>query len=177
MPKKYYRNYRRRRTQKSLLQDFFDTFADFSWQIISLPFKILDRKIMRRIWHFVLPSVGTTSRTILQEKVKSKAEKRIADYLTASRIKYIYEKPLYVWFFTKKIRPDFYLPEYDTYIEYFGLLQHPRLGARYRHEVKFKMRHYKRKKIKFIVLDHRHYANLEDHLQKKLRELVGWFSG
>jgi DNA helicase-4 len=55
--------------------------------------------------------------------VKSKAEKKVADTLDYAGVKYLYESPLSLkvgkrW---KTVRPDFYLPEYDLYIEYRGL--------------------------------------------------------
>jgi len=55
--------------------------------------------------------------------LKSEGERRIANFLEANSIKYQYEPALLInsdqkpriWY------PDFYLPEFATYIEYFGL--------------------------------------------------------
>ena len=64
---------------------------------------------------------GIPSKTNNGEKVKSKAEKQIADYFSDVGIKYVYEKR-----FTtrngKTIHPDFYLPDYDVFVEYWGLV-------------------------------------------------------
>lgn len=57
--------------------------------------------------------------TIQGERVKSVEELNIANFLYLSGIEYVYEKPyphgdvLY--------RPDFYLSEYDVYLEHFGV--------------------------------------------------------
>lgn len=62
--------------------------------------------------------------TINNEKVKSYGEMDIANFLAQNGIKYIYEHPYKVDTRTKEYgqyKPDFYLPEYDIYIEYFGI--------------------------------------------------------
>ena len=56
--------------------------------------------------------------------LRSEGERRIAYFLEANSIKYQYEPALLInsdqkpriWY------PDFYLPEFTTYIEYFGLV-------------------------------------------------------
>ena len=62
--------------------------------------------------------------TIRNETVKSYGEMDIANFLTQNRIEYIYEQPYNVDTRTSEYgqyNPDFYLPEYDFYIEYFGI--------------------------------------------------------
>ncbi len=62
--------------------------------------------------------------TINNETVKSYGEMDIANFLTQNGIRYIYEHP-----YEKDTRtseysqycPDFYLPDYNIYIEYFGI--------------------------------------------------------
>ena len=62
--------------------------------------------------------------TLQQEKVKSHGELLIANFLFANNLEYKYEP-----FYSAKnsmptdfhYRPDFYLPEYSIYIEYFGI--------------------------------------------------------
>ena len=71
---------------------------------------------------------GTPSVTLMGQPVRSKGEKTIADYLTRHNIPYYYEATATTndWFiFKSKIsRPDFYLPQYNLFVEYWGL---PRL--------------------------------------------------
>lgn len=58
------------------------------------------------------------------EEMKSFGEVEIANYLFESRVDYIYEAPYKLDTRTREraqYRPDFYLPEYDVYIEYFAV--------------------------------------------------------
>ena len=62
--------------------------------------------------------------TLRGETVKSYGELYIANFLTQNQIKYIYECPYKFDTNTEKYgqyNPDFYLPEFDVYIEYFGI--------------------------------------------------------
>lgn len=62
--------------------------------------------------------------TILNEQVKSYGEMDIANFLFQNRIKYEYEAKYKFDTRTENFaqyHPDFYLPEYDVYIEYFGI--------------------------------------------------------
>ena len=52
--------------------------------------------------------------------VQSDGERRIAEWLTVHRIAYRYDDRLRI-VEGRQIRPDFYLPEYDLYIEYWGM--------------------------------------------------------
>ena len=49
---------------------------------------------------------------------KSNKEAFIASYFDKKKIKYIYEKELKLG--KEKIHPDFFLPEFDVYVEYWG---------------------------------------------------------
>lgn len=62
--------------------------------------------------------------TLTGEIVKSYGELEIANYLFSNNIKYVYEKEYKYNTMTNEYQqytPDFYLPEYDIYIEYFGI--------------------------------------------------------
>ncbi len=62
--------------------------------------------------------------TILDERVKSYGEMEIANCLTQYGIRYEYEKPYPIDTRTEEYgqyHPDFYLPDHDIYIEYFGI--------------------------------------------------------
>jgi len=58
-----------------------------------------------------------------RQPFKSEGERRIADYLESCGIRYEYERGVLVLDRDKpKIwHPDFYLPEFAVYLEYFGL--------------------------------------------------------
>lgn len=62
--------------------------------------------------------------TINDEKVKSYGEMLIANFLTQHGIRYEYEAPYIADTRTeeyKQYHPDFFLPDYNIYIEYFGI--------------------------------------------------------
>ena len=60
----------------------------------------------------------------IRPKFKSEGERRIASFLESNLIRYQYEPGVLVNSLYEKPRiwyPDFHLPEFGTYIEYFGL--------------------------------------------------------
>ncbi len=62
--------------------------------------------------------------TLKNETVKSYGEMDIANFLSQNRISYIYEHPYHIDTRTDEYaqyNPDFYIPDYDVYIEYFGV--------------------------------------------------------
>ena len=62
-----------------------------------------------------------------QSNPKSEGERRIASFLDRHGIQYIYEPPVAVTQ-RDKVRiwyPDFHLPEYGVYIEYYGMVGNP----------------------------------------------------
>ena len=60
--------------------------------------------------------------SLKNEKVKSIAERDIANFLFTHNIKYEYEKEIdWIQNNNQQYHPDFYLPEYDIYIEHWGL--------------------------------------------------------
>src|SRR2546428_9247037 len=67
---------------------------------------------------------GTPSVTLTGQHVRSKGERVIADYCTRHGIPYYYEAmaTTHDWFiFKSKIsRPDFYLPQYNLFVEYWA---------------------------------------------------------
>ena len=97
---------------------------------------------------------GVASVTNKGEAVRSKAEMYIANMLSREGVKYVYEPTLTLYetsflsFRTKTITPDFYLPDYDVYIEYWGLLGHPN----YNRSMRFKMNLYKTNGVKLISI-------------------------
>ncbi len=64
--------------------------------------------------------VNKTIRIINGTLVQSDGERQIAEWLTAQGIAYRYDDRLRI-VEGRQIRPDFYLPEYDVYIEYWGM--------------------------------------------------------
>lgn len=71
----------------------------------------------------VLPELLELNKTIETKSgtfVQSEGERLIADYLTREGIAYRYDERFRI-LDGYAIRPDFYLPEFDVYIEYWGM--------------------------------------------------------
>lgn len=105
-------------------------------------------------------------RTVDEVAVQSKGEKRIGDWLAKNAIAYEYDERMIIAGDTR-IRPDFYLPEFDLYIEYWGMNT-----PEYVDNMKKKQFLYKREGKKLISLSYRDFDNLEELLQLKLSRYI-----
>lgn len=68
--------------------------------------------------------IRTFKKSLRQEQLRSFEEVVIADFLFVNRIEYIYEHPYKINTASQEktqYHPDFYLPEYEIYIEHFGI--------------------------------------------------------
>ena len=123
---------------------------------------------------------GTPSLTLTGQSVRSRSEKMIADYLTRNSIAYHYEATAMTndWFiFKSKIsRPDFFLPQYNLVVEYWGLVDSPdsRLRARYIRSMKWKMAQYRNNNIGFVSLYPSNLSDLDYHFRRKFRGVMGF---
>ncbi|TET19324.1 hypothetical protein E3J74_07105 [Candidatus Bathyarchaeota archaeon] len=122
---------------------------------------------------------GIKSVTARGEEVRSLAERRIADYFMRNNIDYVYEKDAIAkgLFFDSKIStPDFYLPDYDVYVEYWGLVDADDnwTRERYTRSMKRKMAIYYRNNIKFISLYPRNLENLDWIFRRKFKKVTGF---
>jgi hypothetical protein len=98
--------------------------------------------------------------------VKSYGEKQIADYFYSSGIKYVYEdqaKTTKSAFRDKISKPDFYLPDYEIYIEYWGMIDVGEAEQRrkYRSDMEWKKKQYYDNRIRFIQLFPWHLNDLD----------------
>jgi hypothetical protein len=121
---------------------------------------------------------GVKSVTSKGEEVKSIAEKRIADYFMKSNINYVYEREAKrkLLFFDSKIStPDFYLPDYDVYVEYWGLVDADDNWTRVRYvkNMKRKMAIYHQHNIKFISIYPDNLENLDWIFRRKFKKVTG----
>lgn len=98
--------------------------------------------------------------------VQSRGEKRIADYLSGKRIAYLYDER-YRMAGDVRIRPDFYLPEFDLYIEYWGMDT-----PEYTENMRKKLFLYQRAGKKLISLSFRDFDRLESILDEKLSRYI-----
>ena len=121
---------------------------------------------------------GIKSVTLNGEEVKSISERRIADYFVKNNINYVYEQEARSkgLFFNYKISsPDFYLPDYDVYVEYWGLVNadDSRTREQYVRNMKRKMAIYYKNNIKFISIYPRNLNNLDWIFRKKFKKVTG----
>jgi len=105
-------------------------------------------------------------KTVDEVAVQSRGEKRIGDWLAAKAIDYRYDER-YMIAGDTRIRPDFYLPEFDLYIEYWGM-DTPEYVANMRK----KQFLYQRERKKLISLSYRDFDKLEAILEMKLSRYV-----
>ena len=119
-------------------------------------------------------------KTLNNEKVKSIEETKIANFLFINGIKYEYEKPYPFESddpFRKSYRPDFYLTDYDIYLEHFGVSKDfkvpwlsPVEERKYLDGIQWKRNFHKKNGTKLI--ETYSYYSSEGILLKKLKELL-----
>lgn len=122
------------------------------------------------------PAYGAPAVTRRGEVVRSDSERRIADYFANNGIRYEYEKPaMNRWGLRRISRPDFYLPDYGVYVEYWGLVNLPNNSARNRYErtLRWKMAQYHKNGIKFLSLYPSDLQNLDASFRQKLEAMSG----
>jgi len=122
---------------------------------------------------------GVASVTQRGETVKSIEERRIADYFEKNNINYVYEQEARgkALFSDYKIsNPDFYLPDYGVYVEYWGLVNADDNWTRtkYVRSMKRKMAIYYRNNIKFISIYPDNLENLDWIFRTKFRKATGY---
>jgi hypothetical protein len=105
-------------------------------------------------------------RTLDGTLVQSDGERRIAEWLAAKKITYRYDARLRI-IEGFQIRPDFYLPEYDVYIEYWGMDT-----PRYKAGMYLKQDLYMHAGKRLISLYPEDKAKLDEKLGGKLQEMV-----
>ena len=100
--------------------------------------------------------------------VRSRAEALISNFLFNNKIRYIYEKPIYYREnnINKVLHPDFYLPDYDLYIEYNELNT-----DKYLQNKEYAMRIYRSKGMHVLVMTNKDLFNIPQfilpHLENK----------
>ncbi|HKU48583.1 MAG TPA: hypothetical protein VJP79_01410 [Nitrososphaera sp.] len=102
------------------------------------------------------------------EVVKSGGERVIADYLFSKGIKYEYEKPALDPSGRRISRPDFFLSEYNAYIEYWGMVNSKEKTERqeYIRSMEWKMKRYRENGMKFISVYPKDLDSLDVVLKK-----------
>ena len=90
---------------------------------------------------------GIASDTDRGERVKSKGEKKVADFLNERGIRYQYECKIIAN--GRSYQPDFFLPDYKAYIEYAGMWEN---FADYRNKCYRKFEDYEKAGLRLVVV-------------------------
>ena len=101
-------------------------------------------------------------------RVRSKGEKQIANFLTEHGISFKYEPRLKLG--KQKIRPDFYLPRYEVYIEFWGPIND---DANYQLAACLKQALYRFYRIKVISVYPCNLKDLRSYFVKTFPEIIG----
>jgi DNA helicase-4 len=117
---------------------------------------------------------GSMYKTLNGELVKSGGERMIADYLFRNKIRYEYEKSAMDSSNRRIGRPDFYLSDYDIYVEYWGMVatEDGKDRKEYQKGMEWKMAKYKEAGIRLISIYPHEIENLDSFFQKKLKEAM-----
>lgn len=112
------------------------------------------------------------------ENYDSEEEKKVADFFKKRKIIFelhpVLKLPKSLWiidipFSYHKIRPDFYLPEYNVYVEYWGMIN----NEEYKEGIyKPKKGLYNRNMIELINLYPKNLNNLDRDFNQKLLEII-----
>lgn len=105
-------------------------------------------------------------RTVDEVVVQSRGEQRIGNWLAQNAIAYEYDERMIIAGDTR-IRPDFYLPEFDIYIEYWGMDT-----PEYLENMRHKRFLYQREGKRLISLSYKDFDNLEELLKLKLSRYI-----
>lgn len=118
---------------------------------------------------------GSEQTTERGEKVRSYGEKLVADYFFKSNIRYEYEEPAWSRRGRRISRPDFYLPDFDVYVEYWGMadVDDTDKKEQYIKSMKWKMAKYRQNGIKFVSIYRDNLNDLDWIFKAKFRDETG----
>ncbi len=123
------------------------------------------KKLRRYLDRKYLPETATSFKCIDGHIVRSKAELIIDNFLYAHNITHEYERKIKVH--GKPILSDWYLPEFEVYIEYWGFY-----GKDYMKRKEEKIRLYKKGKLKLISIEDIMFTNINENLEDLLKQYV-----
>lgn len=121
--------------------------------------------IMRRNYDTKV-DLNKTIKTTDGKLVQSDGERIIANFLCASKIAYRYDERIRI-IEGYAIRPDFYLPEFDVYIEYWGMDT-----IDYKIGMLIKRKLYQQQEKKLISVNFKDNSNLTEILIQKLNRYI-----
>ena len=96
--------------------------------------------------------------------VRSRYEKKAVEYFQKENIEFIYEPLLLLD--GKQYRPDFFLPEFDLFVEICGYGHMPH----YRDRTAFKKQLYRKHQLKVLFIHYNGRGSLEKIIAKELAD-------
>jgi predicted nuclease of restriction endonuclease-like RecB superfamily len=114
------------------------------------------RKILEKKY---IPETANSFKCLDGHVVRSKGELIIDNYLFTHQIKHIYEEVVKVN--GKSLKCDWYLPDIETYVEYWGYY-----GKKYFERRKEKISLYKRDKLNLISIEDVMFKDIYSNLDK-----------
>jgi len=137
----------------------------FLLALAASPFFALTLAVIAAVLLFPRPrrEYGRPSVTLRGEVVRSYSEKVIADWFFRNGVRYAYEYPAFDQRGPVISRPDFYLPDYGVYVEYWGLanLLNGPAKSRYEKSMRWKTEQYRKHGIWVISLYPGELRNLD----------------
>ncbi|MFH1656525.1 MAG: hypothetical protein ABH956_01990 [Candidatus Nealsonbacteria bacterium] len=140
--------------KSGIIKYFFD-YIDYS------VFKIFD-------WIDTKILFGNRRIRTRKGRVRSFAERRLVKFFERNNIEYIYEKKLIIEGHT--VYPDFYLSEYDVYVEFWGMVN---VSERYKRIMQFKKRKYREYQIRVISIYPTDFYGLDKIFRKRFKKATG----
>ncbi|TFG06177.1 MAG: hypothetical protein EU539_08345 [Promethearchaeota archaeon] len=134
---------------------FFVFFYIFFFYLIKKLKKILKKKY--------LPETASSFKCLDGHVVRSKAELIIDNFLYNNGIKHVYENTIKIK--GSSIKYDWYLPDHDIYIEYWGYF-----GKEYMKRKEEKIRLYKKGNLCLVSIEDIMFKDLYHHLKELLKK-------
>ncbi len=135
---------------------FVVCFIIIAWLI----FKI--KKLLKKKY---IPQIATSFKCLDGHVVRSKGELVIDNHLHRLGLDHEYENTIKVR--DKPIKYDWYLPEYETYIEYWGYF-----GKDYMKRKEEKLELYRKGKLKLISIEDIMLKDIYSNLEEKLAKVI-----
>ena len=143
-------------------------FGGIIFLIIFLVILFIVKKIKKSLEKKYLPETATSFKCIDGHVVRSKGELIIDNYLYNHKIRHEYENKINLNGNT--VTYDWFLPELDIYIEYWGFY-----GKEYMKRKEEKIRLYKKGKLKLISVEDIMFKDIYFHLEELLKEYINLF--
>ena len=123
------------------------------------------RKILHRIKKKYIPKIATSFKCLDGHVVRSKGELVIDNHLHRLGIEHEYEKTIRIR--GMPLKYDWYLPQYEIYIEYWGYF-----GKDYMKRKEEKLKLYRKGKLKLVSIEDIMLKDIYTNIEKELNKFM-----